>query len=85
MPELIRIDPLEPDPAALSRPLIFLRNGDVIAYPTETFYGLGADAGNSGGGGQDLRYKRQRPDKPDSADYRQSKACWKAVVEEIPG
>lgn len=47
MPEIIRIDPLEPDPSVLSRAIEFLRNGGVAAYPTETFYGIGADAGNS--------------------------------------
>lgn len=47
MPEIIRIDPLEPDPAALSRAVDLLRKGGVAAYPTETFYGIGADAGNA--------------------------------------
>lgn len=47
MPEIIRIDPLEPDPSALSRAVDLLRNGGVAAYPTETFYGIGADAGNA--------------------------------------
>lgn len=46
MPELIRVDPLAPAPDALGRIIDRLRNGEVIAYPTETFYGLGADAGN---------------------------------------
>lgn len=46
MPELIRIDPLDPDQSALSRIAGILKSGDVIAYPTETFYGLGADASN---------------------------------------
>jgi len=46
MPEIIRIDPLGPDPSALSRAVDLLRNGGVAAYPTETFYGIGADAGN---------------------------------------
>jgi L-threonylcarbamoyladenylate synthase len=47
MPEIIRIDPLEPGPSALARAIEFLRTGGVAAYPTETFYGIGADAGNA--------------------------------------
>lgn len=46
MPELVWIDPLAPGPAALSTVIEILRAGGVIAYPTETFYGLGADAHN---------------------------------------
>lgn len=47
MPEIIRIDPLEPGPSALAHAIEFLRTGGVAAYPTETFYGIGADAGNA--------------------------------------
>lgn len=46
MPELIRIDSHSPLPAALGRIIDILKGGGVIAYPTETFYGLGADAFN---------------------------------------
>ena len=34
----------DPTPAALSRAARILRDGDVVAFPTETVYGLGADA-----------------------------------------
>lgn len=43
---IITIDPLQPDPAALQQALDILKSGGVLAYPTETFYGLGADARN---------------------------------------
>jgi len=49
MPELIRIDPLSPETSVLARIIDILKSGDVIAYPTETFYGLGADAFNPAG------------------------------------
>lgn len=45
---IITIDPLQPDPAALQEALAILKSGGVLAYPTETFYGLGADACNEG-------------------------------------
>lgn len=46
MPELIRIDPFSPSPSVVGRIIDILKHGKVIAYPTETFYGLGADACN---------------------------------------
>lgn len=46
MPLLIPIDPLNPAEEDLRNALTVLRSGGVIVYPTETFYGLGADAEN---------------------------------------
>lgn len=43
---VLRIDPKEPFQNEIDRAVEFLRNGDVIAYPTETIYGLGADVLN---------------------------------------
>lgn len=43
---IIAIDPTHPEPALLQHVAENLRKGRVVAYPTETFYGLGADAGN---------------------------------------
>jgi L-threonylcarbamoyladenylate synthase len=40
----LKIDPNRPAAGALSEALAILRGGGVVAYPTETFYGLGADA-----------------------------------------
>jgi len=41
--KLLEIDPRNPDPAKLEAAIQVLRQGGVIAYPTETVYGLGAD------------------------------------------
>ena len=43
MSVVLRIDPKEPFQGDIDRAVEFLKNGDVIAYPTETIYGLGAD------------------------------------------
>lgn len=43
-PEIIKIVADHPDPALISRAATILKEGGVIAYPTETFYGLGAHA-----------------------------------------
>ncbi|MDD5713023.1 MAG: L-threonylcarbamoyladenylate synthase [Smithellaceae bacterium] len=46
MPKIIRIDPQNPDSRHIAEVVGALRDGEVIAYPTETFYGLGADGTN---------------------------------------
>lgn len=43
MTDIIRIDPKDPPPEDVARAAAFLDDGQVIAYPTETIYGLGAD------------------------------------------
>jgi L-threonylcarbamoyladenylate synthase len=39
-----RIDPTAPDPTILERAATILRSGGLVAFPTETVYGLGAHA-----------------------------------------
>lgn len=46
MPEILKTDGGVSEKIALSRAVEILKAGGVIAYPTETFYGLGADATN---------------------------------------
>ena len=41
---VLRVEPSAPDPGALARAAAILRAGGVVAFPTETFYGLGAAA-----------------------------------------
>src|SRR3954465_13331568 len=42
--EAIRVDPANPDPAAVRRAAAGVRAGGLVAFPTETVYGLGANA-----------------------------------------
>lgn len=44
MPEIIKIAPDNPDERLIARAVRIIEEGGVIAYPTETFYGLGANA-----------------------------------------
>jgi L-threonylcarbamoyladenylate synthase len=46
MPLTLKIDPENPDGRAMAEAIGILKSGGVIAFPTETFYGIGADAGN---------------------------------------
>jgi len=41
---ILRVDPLDPDLAALAPAAAALRAGELVAFPTETVYGLGAAA-----------------------------------------
>src|SRR6266566_5503385 len=42
--EVIKIDPLHPERAKIERAAALIRRGEVVVFPTETVYGLGADA-----------------------------------------
>jgi L-threonylcarbamoyladenylate synthase len=44
--DIVKVDPRAPDPALIRESARLLQRGAVIGYPTETFYGLGADARN---------------------------------------
>lgn len=42
--ELLKVDPFDPDPATIAHAARLLRSGGLVAFPTETVYGLGANA-----------------------------------------
>ncbi len=42
--EVLRLDLRHPDPAGIARAAAILRAGGLVAFPTETVYGLGAHA-----------------------------------------
>lgn len=44
MPRILPIDPAAPDAAVLAEAVAVLRRGSLVAFPTETVYGLGANA-----------------------------------------
>jgi L-threonylcarbamoyladenylate synthase len=41
---ILQVDPAAPDPDAVARAATLLRSGELVALPTETVYGLGANA-----------------------------------------
>ena len=46
MPEILKISPKKPSKASILKAVRILRQGRIVAYPTETFYGLGVDVYN---------------------------------------
>jgi L-threonylcarbamoyladenylate synthase len=42
--EVLKVDPVDPEPDVIARAAEFLRAGRLVAFPTETVYGLGAIA-----------------------------------------
>ena len=46
MTKILKIDPNHPEAEILAEAVSILHRGGIIAYPTETFYGLGVDGEN---------------------------------------
>ena len=44
MTHVLRVDPHSPEPEKISQAAEVIRSGGLVAFPTETVYGLGADA-----------------------------------------
>ena len=42
--KVVKLDPVNPDQDKLLEPAELIKNGELVAFPTETVYGLGADA-----------------------------------------
>jgi len=86
MPTL-RVDAFSPDPAVIARAAELLREGQVVAFPTETVYGLGADA-TSPEAVQRIYEAKGRPAHnpiivhvPDVAAARRLAAPWPAIAD----
>ncbi len=85
MSTIIQINPREPDPKEIERAVQFLRDGDVIAYPTETIYGLGADVFNKKAVKKIFDLKARDYGLPISilvADFEMLRTCVSAVPDE---
>jgi L-threonylcarbamoyladenylate synthase len=63
-PRIVQVSAHAPDPAAIREAARILRAGGLVAFPTETVYGLGADATNPQAIERLNRVKGRPPDKP---------------------
>ena len=62
--EVLAVDAASPDAKALERAAAVLRDGGLVAFPTETFYGLGADARDAAAVHRVFSVKRRDGGKP---------------------
>jgi tRNA threonylcarbamoyl adenosine modification protein (Sua5/YciO/YrdC/YwlC family) len=60
----IQIDPDHPDPRLIRKAVEVLRGGGVIAYPTDTVYGIGCDITQKKAVDRVYQLKRMKPDQP---------------------
>lgn len=61
---VVKVDPLRPSDKAIEEAAGILRSGGLVAFPTETVYGLGADAFNSEAVLKVFKVKRRPLDNP---------------------
>lgn len=92
---LIPVNPQNPQPRLIQRIVGLLKQGGVIAYPTDTTYGIGCDIFNKKGVRQIYQIKQRDPRKPfsficadlsDAANYCQvSNFAFKTMKRQLPG
>ncbi|MEK6681345.1 MAG: L-threonylcarbamoyladenylate synthase [Nitrospirota bacterium] len=64
MARIIKVDPENPDVKKINEAVELLKKGGLIAFPTDTFYGLGVDATNSEAVGRVYAVKKRDYKKP---------------------
>jgi L-threonylcarbamoyladenylate synthase len=62
--KIFKIDPIDPDRNVIVRAARLIRSGQLVAFPTETVYGLGADATNGKAIEKIFRVKGRPADNP---------------------
>ena len=62
--ELIRVDPREPDQGVIEKAGRILRDGGLVAFPTETVYGLGGNGLDAASSAKIYRAKGRPSDNP---------------------
>ncbi len=92
---LLSINPQNPQLRLIHRVVEILKEGGVIAYPTDTIYGIGCDIFNKKGVKKIYQIKQRDPRKPfsficadlsDAANYAQvSNFAFKTMKRQLPG
>src|SRR5438477_10988670 len=83
---VLRVDAERPDPAAVRRAAAVIRAGGLVAFPTDTVYGLGANALDAAGVGRIFAAKGRPATNPlivhvaDAAAVRDVAADWPEVA-----
>jgi len=61
---ILEINPHHPEPRKIKKVAEVLANGGIIAYPTDTYYGIGCDLFNKGSIERIYKLKRRSPQQP---------------------
>ncbi len=61
---ILEINPKFPEPRKINKVVSILANGGIIAYPTDTFFGIGCDLLNKGSIEKIYHLKRRSPQQP---------------------
>ncbi len=80
---ILKIDTEKPERDKILKAAEFIKNGEVVAFPTETVYGLGADAMNPDAIKKIFRAKRRPPDNPLIIHISRTEQVYR-LVEEVP-
>lgn len=80
---VLKVDAEDPDLVKIEMAAEFIRNGGLVAFPTETVYGLGADALNSEAVSALFAAKKRPLDNPPILHVADEKAVY-PLVEEVP-
>ncbi len=83
MTKILKVDPINPKPELLSEAIAVLASGGLVAFPTETVYGLGADAFNSNAVSMIFKVKGRPIDNP-LIVHVDSIQMLEEIVEEVP-
>lgn len=84
--DVLTLDPVSPDPALVARAAAVIRAGGLVAFPTETVYGLGANALDPAAVGRVFAAKGRPATNPvivhvaDTADVARVAADWPATA-----
>lgn len=62
--QIVKIDPENIDPALIEKAAMIIRHGGLVGFPTETVYGLAADALDQNAVARVFDVKGRPPDKP---------------------
>ncbi|HEX4613670.1 MAG TPA: L-threonylcarbamoyladenylate synthase [Urbifossiella sp.] len=84
--DVLTLDPAHPDPSVIARAAVVIRAGGLVAFPTETVYGLGANALDPAAVGRIFAAKGRPATNPvivhvaDTADVLNVAAAWPATA-----
>lgn len=64
MTKVLKVNPINPEMESIEEAAASIRNGKIVAFPTETVYGLGADAFNGNACKEIFKVKNRPMDNP---------------------